>query len=94
MKKLSIAIVLFSASVSFLSAQSTDTAKKMENTAEQEMKTEVAVEAQSMKVDTVEATIVEDSAVKADAAVKVAPQAEAKKVRKEEKSKMKKEEAL
>ncbi|MEC5158471.1 hypothetical protein [Chryseobacterium sp. MP_3.2] len=94
MKKLSIAIVMVAASVSFVNAQSTDTAKKMETTAEQEMKTEVAVEAQSMKVDTVEAVIVEDTGVKAEAAVQVEPQTEAKKARKKGNSKMKKEEAL
>lgn len=93
MKKLSIAIVMVAASVSFVNAQSTDTAKKMDTTTKQEMKAETTVEVQSMKVDTVEAAVVEDTAVKTEA-VKVAPQTDAKKARKDEKSKMKKEEAL
>ena len=93
MKKLSISLVLVAASVSFANAQSTDTAKKMDNVAEQEMKAEAAVEVQSMKVDTVEAVKVEDNAVKEEAA-KEEPKAEAKKVRKEEKARAKKVEAM
>ena len=83
MKKLSIAIVLIAASVSFANAQSTDTAKvKMD--AVVEVKGENAMDTATLKETTSEASKIEDTAVKTEISKE-----EAKKARKEEKARAK-----
>lgn len=87
MKKLSIAIVLITASVSFAKAQSTDTAKvKMDTVVE--VKGENAMDTATLKETTVEAAKIEDTAVKTEISKE-----EAKKARKEEKARAKEEKA-